>query len=261
MGTTTSSRRVRDPERTQERILAAALTEFASKGFAGARVDAIARAAGVNKRMLYHYFGHKQGLFRAVLLRKIRERAGWADAAPLDPGENLAFWFELASRDRDWIRLLQWEGLQGGTGKLVAGDERRAAFQRAVARLRDRQAERRLAPDLDLAHTMLALIAVTTFPLAFPQLTRLVTGHGPADPSFRRQHAAFLRRLADALRGPRRAADAGAGNGSVNGSPSRNGRTAAVLPAPASGARAARADGPAPPPRARRAAATRPAHR
>ena len=57
----------RDPVRTRERILRAARREFVAKGFAGARVDAIARSAAVNKRMLYHYFGDKEALYRAVL--------------------------------------------------------------------------------------------------------------------------------------------------------------------------------------------------
>ena len=52
----------RDPDRTRGRILAAAIAEFAANGLAGARVDAIARRAGSNKRMLYHYFGDKEGL-------------------------------------------------------------------------------------------------------------------------------------------------------------------------------------------------------
>ena len=60
---------VRDPRRTRERILAAALKEFSTKGFAGARVDRIARRARINKRMLYHYFGHKDDLFREILRR------------------------------------------------------------------------------------------------------------------------------------------------------------------------------------------------
>ena len=64
----------RDPEQTRARILQAALAQFSAKGFAGARVDVIARQAGVNKRMLYHYFGHKADLFRAVLRRKLAER-------------------------------------------------------------------------------------------------------------------------------------------------------------------------------------------
>jgi AcrR family transcriptional regulator len=59
----------RAPERTREQILQAAIREFADKGLGGARVDAIAARAGANKRMLYHYFDNKAGLFLAVLER------------------------------------------------------------------------------------------------------------------------------------------------------------------------------------------------
>jgi AcrR family transcriptional regulator len=47
--------------------LRAATNEFSSKGYAGARVDAICRAARANPRMMYHYFGDKDGLYVAVL--------------------------------------------------------------------------------------------------------------------------------------------------------------------------------------------------
>ena len=57
----------RDPERTRAAILAAATAEFTAKGLTGARVDAIAKSAGANKRMIYHYFGDKDGLYLAVL--------------------------------------------------------------------------------------------------------------------------------------------------------------------------------------------------
>lgn len=57
----------RDPENSRARILAAAQAEFAQHGFDGARVDRIAALAGLNKRMLYHYFGNKDDLFCAVL--------------------------------------------------------------------------------------------------------------------------------------------------------------------------------------------------
>jgi AcrR family transcriptional regulator len=60
-------RPTRDPERTRAAILRAATAEITAKGLTGARVDAIAKRAGVNKRMLYHYFGDKQGLYLAVL--------------------------------------------------------------------------------------------------------------------------------------------------------------------------------------------------
>ena len=57
----------RDPDATREAILAAATHEFAQHGLAGARVDRIAERAGINKRMLYYYFGQKESLFLAVL--------------------------------------------------------------------------------------------------------------------------------------------------------------------------------------------------
>jgi AcrR family transcriptional regulator len=57
----------RDPARTRTAILDAATLEFTAKGLTGARVDTIASRSGVNKRMIYHYFGDKEGLYLAVL--------------------------------------------------------------------------------------------------------------------------------------------------------------------------------------------------
>ncbi len=51
----------------RERILSAAVREFAHNGLAGARIEKIAAAAGVNKQLLFHYFGSKDGLYRAAL--------------------------------------------------------------------------------------------------------------------------------------------------------------------------------------------------
>lgn len=57
----------RDPEATKLRIMAAAKAEFAAVGLGGARVDVIAAMAKVQKRMMYHYFGNKELLYRLVL--------------------------------------------------------------------------------------------------------------------------------------------------------------------------------------------------
>lgn len=59
-----------------ERILTAAAAEFADRGYAGARVDRIARRARVNKAMLYYHFASKQGLYRALLRGTFVELAG-----------------------------------------------------------------------------------------------------------------------------------------------------------------------------------------
>ncbi len=57
----------RDPAATRRKLLAAARREFADHGLAGARVDEIAARAGVNKQLVYHYFGDKDALYLAVL--------------------------------------------------------------------------------------------------------------------------------------------------------------------------------------------------
>jgi TetR/AcrR family transcriptional regulator len=192
-------RPVRDPQRTRDRILAAALAEFSAEGFAGARVARIARRARINKRMLYHYFGNKEDLFREIFDRKLRERAGWITEAPMDLGESLAYWFQMACDDSDWIRLIQWEALGLGEGPVIREEERRASLVQALADLRDRQRRGLLPEGLDAGHLLLTILGVLTYPLAFPQVTRMVTGKSPTDPEFRVQQTEFLRRFSKAL--------------------------------------------------------------
>jgi len=159
---------VRDPKRTRERILTAALKEFSTKGLAGARVDRIARRARINKRMLYHYFGHKDDLFREILRRKLEERVAWAAAAPDDPGETLTHWFKLACEDVDWVRLIEWEALAVGDGPLLSEAERRRAFASGVDKLRAVQAKGLLPRDLDPRQPLARDAGAHHVPAGFP---------------------------------------------------------------------------------------------
>ncbi|NJN51187.1 MAG: TetR/AcrR family transcriptional regulator [Gammaproteobacteria bacterium] len=174
----------RDPEATRARIFDAALVEFAAAGPAGARVDAIAAAAGVNKRMLYHYFGSKEGLLDA--LREAQaERMGKAvidEAQPLV--EQMVHLQAAALAEGDWIRLSLWSG--GGSSPL---------WTDAMQALRRAQARSHAAPEIDEGQLMLSLLALVTFPVAFPALTREVTGLDVHDPKFAQARADFLRRL------------------------------------------------------------------
>ncbi|UYN98870.1 MAG: TetR family transcriptional regulator [Devosia sp.] len=79
-----TTRRPRNSAKTKASILAAARVEFADRGFEGARVDAIAERAGANKRLLYHYFGNKEDLYRAVLLDAYQEIRRGERALSLD---------------------------------------------------------------------------------------------------------------------------------------------------------------------------------
>src|SRR5437764_15423350 len=68
--------RTNDPERTKANILEVAAAEFGEKGLAGARINEIAALTKTSKRMIYYYFGNKEGLYLAALeesYRKVRE--------------------------------------------------------------------------------------------------------------------------------------------------------------------------------------------
>lgn len=191
---------VRDPERTRARILDAAFAEFAARGFAGARVDAIARRARSNKRMLYHYFTDKEGLFRAVLRHKIAGRQALAERTSGDPSENLPLWFVANCNDPGWIRLLGWESLQAGRNRVMDEAQRLEAASRTLERTRQRQARGQLDGRWDPRHLHLAMTSLTMFPVAYAQVARLITGQPLHDPDFQRDYAAFLKEFAAAFR-------------------------------------------------------------
>jgi len=192
----------RDPERTQHRILAAALKEFAARGFAGARVAAIARRAKANKRMLYHYFTDKKGLFRAVLRHKIGERRGLVgqQASPADVVSSLAPWFRQNCQDADWVRLLAWESLQTTNDLVLDEKERRRHSLQSIGSIRKKQAAGRLRSDVDAACLQLAKVSLAMFPMALPQVARLITGRSPRNPGFQRAYARFLETISVGFR-------------------------------------------------------------
>ena len=191
--------RSRDLARTRERILKAALAEFAGHGLAGTRCDDIARRARVNKRMLFYCFGSKEELYREILRRKFSERATIYESVPADLGRTILHWYEAFSSDLEWVRLLEWEALGNNKGELVGEQERHQYLKRTLDGLRRAQREGRLPKGLNLTQLQISIIALTAFPLAFPQMTRLASGLAPTDPRFRRKRLEFLRWLGERL--------------------------------------------------------------
>ncbi len=190
-------RRPRNAAETQRRILAAALEDFSARGINGARVDAIAERAATNKRMLYYYFGSKDGLFRAVLRERLTGRTPTSGAHDRTGIARLAELQDRLAPSIDFVRLLTWEALErSNRGTIESEDLRREVFDDWVAAIEAAQADGRLPADLDARQLVLSELALAIFPFAFPQITRIVTDRSPADPEFQAQRRAFLERLA-----------------------------------------------------------------
>ena len=113
--------RLRDAERTRAELLAVATRVFAEDGYSGARVDEIAEQTRTTKRMIYYYFGGKEGLYLAALenaYRGIREAEQALDVSDLDPVDAIR---ELAQLTYDhhvghpeFIRLVSIENIHQG---------------------------------------------------------------------------------------------------------------------------------------------------
>jgi AcrR family transcriptional regulator len=112
--------RSRDADRTQQEILAAATAEFAAHGFGGARIEAIAERAGVNKKLIYYYFEGKDELFLAVLeqtyadIRAAERELHLEAMSPLQAIESLvAFTWRHYLAHPEFLALLNSENMQG----------------------------------------------------------------------------------------------------------------------------------------------------
>jgi TetR/AcrR family transcriptional regulator len=122
--------RTRDAEAAREAFLDAGQEEFAQLGFSGARVDVIAKVAGYNKALLFHYFGDKLGLYRAVMSRmkkQIFEQLGGtierfalaSDEAPSREAltsfvmESFRWVFDYYVAHPEMVQTLAWEAAEG----------------------------------------------------------------------------------------------------------------------------------------------------
>jgi AcrR family transcriptional regulator len=113
-------RRKYDPEETKRNILDVATQEFSAMGLAGARVDAIAERTQTTKRMLYYYFGSKEGLYEAVLekvygdIRSLEQELQVSGMSPVDGLRSLVeFTFDYHDKHRDFVRLVTIENIHG----------------------------------------------------------------------------------------------------------------------------------------------------
>ncbi|PTY08392.1 TetR/AcrR family transcriptional regulator [Opitutaceae bacterium EW11] len=153
----------------RERLLRAATKLFARSGFDGTTVDEVVDTAGVNKRMVYHYFGNKEQLYQEVLAEAYRslevlETETLADGKDIDSitAHIVRMYFDFLAGHPEFVRLLLWENLNDGRGLDNAGDRlTKDPMVNALEKLLQKGiAEGRIRPDMDARHLLISLIGL-----------------------------------------------------------------------------------------------------
>ncbi|MFQ6240004.1 TetR/AcrR family transcriptional regulator [Sinorhizobium meliloti] len=183
----------RDPERTRASILAAATREFAENGIGGARVDSIAERAGINKRMLYHYFGDKEQLYLAVLEEAyvgIRTAEKSLNLSDLEPEQGIAelamFTWDYFLEHPEFLSLLGTENLHRARWlrQSTRLKELHSSFiDKLSDLLRRGKAEGLFRPDVDPLNLYLTIAALGYFYLSNQYTLSTIFGRDLMDKS------------------------------------------------------------------------------
>ena len=164
---------------TKERILAAARNEFSDKGFEGARVDAIARAAGVNKAMIYYHFTSKEFLYQTILeglfarVSPFVARLLDEDLPPEQRFEELArFYVDLFEQTPELPPILLREMASGGERirEIFSRTILQAEVPRKVRALLEDGVRRGVFRPVDPPHAVISFIGMNLFYLLFQPL-------------------------------------------------------------------------------------------
>jgi AcrR family transcriptional regulator len=202
-------RRERGGEATRRRILDAAEHEFAAKGFDGARLAAIAHAADAQQALIHHYFGDKEGLYRAVLDRALAAMAevGWHILDTLGPPKKRGKTVKSKRFGRTELqalvealvgtlvgfyathvralRILRHEAMRGGpfAGELVRAHVK-PQLDDVVARFEEMRASGEVRADLDARHLCISTVAMACFPYTEEAFLEAVWSLDPQSPEF-----------------------------------------------------------------------------
>ncbi|EOQ62196.1 TetR family transcriptional regulator [Acinetobacter sp. IRS14] len=167
-----------DTEGTKQKILKAAISEFALHGPDGTTVDKIAKIAGVNKERIYNYFGAKRDLFAVVLSNELIKVA---QSVPLKSfeEEDIA---EYAGRVYDYhcvhpelSRLLLWEGLIYSSQEVPNENIRCENYNCKIEAIKKEQDEGRVTDEIEASYLTFLILALANSWFMLPQVARMFT--------------------------------------------------------------------------------------
>ena len=185
----------RNPQETKRKILAAATAEFKEHGPHGARIDTIIKNAGVNKRMIYHYFGDKDGLFNAVMDNEIDFiNKTLADSPRDEVFESVYYWHSKREELDSFLKLCCWVD-SDRDDVVVAEDRRKKIFKDSAQVYRELKKQGKIPDHLDPKYVLLSLMSISAFPMIVPKLAKLITGEEISSKKFEREYMKVIQEL------------------------------------------------------------------
>lgn len=200
----TVNQRERRRQHSCERLLTAAVAEFADKGFDGAATREIAAAAGLRQSLIPYHFGSKEGLWRAAV-DSVVVKIDAAMAAAVDPaamggsreevGRLLTAWLQASAAHPEYLRIILREmGQPGPRLEWLVATHTRRHRKRGVRFLKLAQ-RHGLNPSIDPDHLAYIIFGAVGAVVAGAPEVALNTGRDPLTPAFLRGHAAALMAL------------------------------------------------------------------
>jgi TetR/AcrR family transcriptional regulator len=178
--------RHRDSVETRATILKAAEQVYAEHGLAGARTDAIAAAAGVNKALLYYYFQSKDGLYQAVVGTQVREfqqqaREVLSAKGPAGPIllRYVSSHFDFIGTHPNYPRIFQRMMMEGDRALERMIREHSIPLKRMLVALLTRGMKSGEFRHLNKAHTLVSIAGLTVHYFNIAPAFRVVTGQDP----------------------------------------------------------------------------------
>lgn len=183
----------RDPEARQRWLLDAAREEFMAKGLEGARVDEIAKRAGVNKQLVYHYFGNKETLYLTILeatYETMIEAKAALDLAAIAPASAaierlVGFTFDYMAGHPEFVTLLNDENVHKArhlrqSAQVPANHQRMVAMIDAVLRRGEKDGS--LRPGIDTVQFYITLSGMCYFTFTNMHTLSVIFGRDLATP-------------------------------------------------------------------------------
>jgi AcrR family transcriptional regulator len=192
---------LRDPEGSKQRLLEAGLKVFSERGYDGGSVSMIVKAAGLNRRMLYHYFGSKEGLYRTCI-RQVYSQLQSIEVKLADialPADELIehlirAYYQFLKTHPTYVRIMTWENLRGGKSAEQAeiSNVKAPIIEALHIALEKGRRQGQFRTDIDEKQILLSCMAHSYFYFANQYTVRLATGYDLSDDKVLEDHLKYV---------------------------------------------------------------------